>query len=42
MKYNCQTKEKKKAPYPGTFSKNSTRTLKLSIFLLVLFGVISL
>ena len=29
--------EKKKAPFPGTFSKNSKRTLKFAIFLLVLF-----
>ena len=36
--------EKKKAPFPGTFSKNSKRTvtLKFAIFLSVLFLVISL
>ena len=37
--YNCLTEEKKKAPFPGTFSKNSKRTLR---FLSVLFWVISL
>ena len=34
--------EKKRAPFPGTFSKNSKRTLKFAIFLSVLFCVISL
>ena len=26
MKYNCQAKEKKKAPYPGTFPNQSTES----------------
>ena len=36
LKYNCQMKEKKKAPYHGTFSKHSKRILKFAIFLSVL------
>ena len=34
--------EKKKAPIPGTFSKNGKRTQKFAIFISVLFRVISL
>ena len=37
MKYNCQTKEKTKVPFSGTFSKSGKRTLKFTIFLRVLF-----
>ena len=42
MKYNCQTTQKKKAPYPSTFSKSSKRTQTFAIFLSVLLCVIPL